>query len=114
MLCLAREAPCRSGLVTSKLELTAVSARSTRIPHKPTLSDYLAVAFLNAVFAAPTGLLLWFGLNRIDIGLSQWLPLQSILWFTAAVVVLGLILGDAWLARFYGWVWRRITWLDYY
>jgi len=80
-----------------------------RTPHhdtQSTLTDHIAIAFLNALLAFPTGLLLWLALNGAPVTWAGWLPFQAVFWFTAGVIAVGVVVRDTWLANLYGWIWH--------
>ena len=83
--------------------------KQLRHNEKVTLADHIAVAFLNALIAFLTGLLLWLALNGVPVTWAGWLPFQAVVWFVAIVVIIGFFAQDVWLANFYGRVWRGLV-----
>ena len=83
--------------------------KQLRHNEKVTLTDHIAVAFLNTMIAVSTGLLLWLALNGVPVTWAGWLPFQAVVWFVAIVVIVGAFVQDVWLANFYGWVWRGLV-----
>lgn len=82
---------------------------STQAKPPISLFDRLALAFLNAVVALPTGFLLWLILNGMPVVWVGWLPVQSILWFTLVMATVGAVIESQPLAEFYSRAWRLIV-----
>ena len=76
---------------------------------KLSLLDRFGLGFLNLLVALPTGVLLWVVLNGFPWAVHPWLPAISIVWFTAVMVLLGIITNSIVLVNFYGWVWRVLV-----
>ena len=73
---------------------------------KSSAIDRLALGFISACIALPTGVLLWVALNGFPWAAFPWLPATFILWFTLAMAVLGVITNSVVLADFYGKLWH--------
>jgi hypothetical protein len=71
-----------------------------------TLFDRFSLAFLNALVALPTGVLLWALLNGYPWIITPWLPAVSILWFTIAMAILGAVTNNTLLIDMYGKIWH--------
>jgi hypothetical protein len=73
---------------------------------RPTLIDRFAVGFLNLLVSLPTGILLWAVLNGYPIVTIPWLPAEAILWFTGAMVLLGVLMQDVLFLNIYSKCWN--------
>ncbi|MDN5924106.1 MAG: hypothetical protein L0H70_03805 [Xanthomonadales bacterium] len=83
--------------------------RSTRSKPPASFFDRLALAFLNALIALPTGTLLWLALNGFPFTWVGWLPAQSILWFTLIMAMAGAVIESQLLADCYGHLWQLVV-----
>ena len=73
---------------------------------KPTIMDRFAIGLLNLVIGLPTGFLLWMVLNGFPWGTASWLPASFILWFTGAMILLGVLMQEAIFLNIYSKCWR--------
>ena len=80
-----------------------------RIDKELSIFDRVALGFLNLLVALPTGILLWAALNGVPWAAYPWLPVTSIVWFTALMTLLGVISNSVILVNFYGWIWRALV-----
>ena len=71
-----------------------------------TFFDYVAIAFLNAVVALLTGILIWLGINGVPFVYAGLLPFQFVYWFVGIVVVIGFFVQDTWFVNLFGRVWN--------
>ena len=76
---------------------------------KSSIPDRLALGFLSACVALPTGIVLWVALNGFPWAAFPWLPGMYILWFTIAMAVLGVITNSVVLANIYGKLWHILV-----
>jgi len=66
----------------------------------------MAIGFLNVCIGLPTGMLLWVVLNGYPWVGIVWLPVVSVLWFTGAVTILGILMQEVLLLKIYSKCWR--------
>ncbi len=76
---------------------------------KLTLFDRLALGFLNACVALPTGIILWLVLSGFPGVITPWLPGVSIIWFTLIMSILGVVTNNNILINFYGKTWHMLA-----
>ena len=76
---------------------------------KVTLLDRIGIGLLNVVVGLPTGILLWVALNGFPWGVVPWLPAVSILWFTGAMAVLGVLMQEVLFLNIYSKCWHFLV-----
>ncbi len=83
---------------------------NTRRKHeKITLLDRLSLGLLNLIVGLPTGFLLWLVLNGFPWTTSAWLPASAIFWFTAVMVVLGILMQEVLFLGIYSRCWNFLV-----
>ena len=75
---------------------------------QPTLTDRLTAGLLNLLVSLPTGILLWATLNGFPVVAIPWLPAKFILWFSAIMVILGILKQDILLLNIYSKCWNAL------
>lgn len=78
---------------------------------KQSITDRLAIGLLNLVIGLPTGFLLWVVLNGFPWGGVGWLSAVFILWFTGAMVILGLLMQEVIFLNIYSKCWHFLYFL---
>ena len=73
---------------------------------KVTILDRIGIGLLNVAVGLPTAFLLCLALNGFPWGIVGWLPAVSILWFTGAMVVLGVLMQEVLFLNIYSKCWH--------